>query len=57
MTISQESVSIIRDEKGVITHIVVNDIPSRHTLIGEWNELSLEEAAELLEKGIKSPVI
>jgi hypothetical protein len=57
MTISQESVSIIRDEKGVITHIVINDITSRHTLIGEWNELSLEEAAELLEKGIKSPNI
>ena len=52
MTISQESVSIIRDEKGVITYILVNDIPSRHTLLGKWEELSLEEAAEVFQKGI-----
>jgi hypothetical protein len=52
MTISQESVSIVRDTKGTITHVIINDLTSRHTLVGKWEENSLEETAELIEKGL-----
>ena len=54
MTKTTESVVIVRDKQGIITHVIINDMTSRHTLVGTWTESGLEETAELIEKGVKN---
>ena len=53
MTISSESCKVIRDDQGKITHILIFDLPTRHVLLGTWEQTDIDEQAELIEKGLK----